>query len=287
MIYSMTAFAREQTQNDLGEITFELRSVNHRYLEVAFRLPEMFRFLESDMRSLINQYLQRGKIDVSLNYSPALAISEIKINSNVLQSLVSAIKELQNSDISFAQVDPLAVLKWPGISNGETVDDEKLSEKILASLKKSLESLKKNRAREGAALAKIILEKVHASEIEVNKVKQLASMIVSTLREKLYEKIKAFAVDVDSNRLEQELVLQSQKADITEELDRLTTHLKEVENIITQGGVIGRKLDFLMQELNREANTLSSKSTSIEATNAAVELKVLIEQMREQIQNIE
>lgn len=287
MIYSMTAFAREQAKTEFGDITLELRSVNQRFLECNFRLPDAFRSLEPEMRTRLNQYLQRGKIDVSLNFLPTVVASELKINEANLQQVVAAIAVIEKKLPKLASVDPLALLKWPGIAVMTELDNQALPKIILEKFELALKTLKQARVKEGTALATIILERVNAAEQELHKAERYAGDLAKTLRAKLQEKVQAFAVTVDSSRLEQEIVLQCQKADIDEELDRLKTHLQEVRQILGQGGVMGRKLDFLAQELNREANTLGSKSTIIELTNAAVELKVLIEQMREQIQNIE
>ncbi len=287
MIYSMTAFAREHAKTEFGELTLELRSVNQRFLEINFRLPETFRHLEPEMRALINQYFQRGKIDIFLNFLPMIVSAEIKINQANLQQLATTVLAMQKTVQNIGNIDPLALLKWPGIASVAELDNDQVAKILLNHFEAALKTLKKNREKEGAVLANIIIERVNAAAVEVDKVQGFSNTIVTMLRSKLQEKLKSFAVEVDANRLEQEVVLQCQKADIQEELDRLKTHLEEVRDILRQGGVVGRKLDFLMQELNREANTLGSKAVNIESTNVAVELKVLIEQMREQIQNIE
>ena len=287
MIYSMTAFAREQAQGDFGEIIFEIRSVNQRFLDVYFRLPEAFRYLETELRARIGKQLKRGKVEINLNYNTGAIGSEIKINQRNLQQLSQAINALQDTVVYLAPVDPLALLQWPGITSSENTDVSIIEEKILTTFDDAIKSLKESRRREGAALAETLLQRVQGCEAEVSKVEKVSTEIVANLRQKLITRISALEVEVNVERLEQEIVMQCQKADIAEEIDRLKTHLKEVKNSLTEGGAVGRRLDFLMQELNREANTLGSKAITIDTTNVSLELKVLIEQMREQIQNIE
>lgn len=287
MIYSMTAFAREQAQNDFGEIIFEIRSVNQRFLDLHFRLPEAFRYLETELRTRISKQLKRGKIEVSLSFKAGMAGTEIKLNQSNLQQLSKAIDEAQSTVLNLAPMDPLALLKWPGITSSNTTDVSIIEEAMLTTFDNALHSLKENRQREGAALADMLLQRIHGCEAEVTKVEKVSAEIVTKLRQKLRDKIAVFEVEVNAERLEQEIVMQCQKADIAEEIDRLLAHLIEVKNVLAKGGAVGRRLDFLMQELNREANTLGSKATTIDTTNVSVELKVLIEQMREQIQNIE
>lgn len=288
MISSMTGFAFKQIQTDIGDFTIEIRSVNHRFLDVSFRLPDLFRYLEPELRVIINKELKRGKIEVNLNYVPTI-VTDIQINQDKLQQLAGLINAMRV--LNLAAVNPLEVLKWPGIIYGAGVDYDKLTLTTLSYFTSTLKELNQNRKKEGTVLSSHILERVSVCENEVKNVRTHASELIALLRQKCLEKIKFLTngsgLEMDNNRIEQEIVIQAQKADIDEELDRLENHFNEIREIITKGGAIGRRLDFIMQELNREANTLASKAITIATTNAAVELKVLVEQMREQIQNIE
>ena len=285
---SMTGFARQQGKFDGGTLIWEIRSVNHRYLEPHFRLPDALRQLEQPLRERLRKQLQRGKIEATLHWQQTQGDSgDININLPLAKQIACAAMQVNDLLANTAPINALEMLKWPGVLQGETQDTEQLVADGLALFDQALQQLQQHRAREGEELARLIEQRLDAIDVQVLAVRQLLPGILSAQRDKLRERLAELSVELDQNRLEQELVLLAQKADVDEELDRLDTHVAEVRHTLAQRGAIGRRLDFLMQELNREANTLSSKSIVSETTQAAVELKVLIEQMREQIQNIE
>ncbi len=279
---SMTAFARGKGESSFGTITIELKSVNHRYLEPNFRLPERFKELEAWMRDTLKNRVSRGKFDISLNYQFSAREQTLEIDSNALDALTSAC-----SKISDQCLNPLEILKWPGILIETELDLEEAIPTAKLAFKEALELLVENREREGAATLLMIKDRLDKMRLEASNVAKLMPELLAAQKEKLEQKLADFKASLDEGRVEAEFVILAQKADIDEELDRLAAHLDEVDRVIHSNNSIGRRLDFLMQELNREANTLSSKSFSAVTTNAAVEMKVLIEQMREQIQNIE
>ncbi|MCV6622137.1 MAG: YicC family protein [Cellvibrionaceae bacterium] len=284
---SMTGFARSEQQYPWGSISWELRSVNHRYLEPNFRLPEAHRGLEPNLREQIRNKLSRGKLDISLNIQ--LGSSEnnqIGLNQELIEQLISANQQLQGLG-DFSPLDPLELLKWPGVIIEDRVDGEQLKQDALSQFGQTIDQLIDSRNREGEELANMIEQRLQGISEQVTLVRGLMPQILQAQRDKLLERLSDLKADLDADRVEQEIVILAQKADVDEELDRLDTHVNEVRRTLKQKGAIGRRLDFLMQELNREANTLSSKSIVTDTTAAAVELKVLIEQMREQIQNIE
>ena len=286
-IHSMTAFARESANTEQGMLTIELRTVNHRYLDSSFKLPDSLRALEPKLREMIANNLARGKVDcmMRLQANPQRSASLV-INREMLEDLAKASSEIETV-IKTAQPTALQVLQFPGICSASEDSEEELHKASLVLAKQALSSLADNRVREGAKLAKMITERIQLVEAEVAMTKARVPELLQQQRDKVIARIQELEVDVDQGRLEQELVHLSHKADVDEELDRLDAHVSEVRRTLDKGGPCGRRLDFLMQELNREANTLSSKSTSSGTTQNAVELKVLIEQMREQIQNIE
>ncbi|WP_299981166.1 YicC/YloC family endoribonuclease [uncultured Pseudoteredinibacter sp.] len=284
---SMTGFARSEQQYPWGSISWELRSVNHRYLEPNFRLPEAHRGLEPNLREQIRNKLSRGKLDISFNIQ--LGSSEnnqIGLNQALIEQLISANQQLQGLG-DFSPLDPLELLKWPGVIIEDRVDGEQLKQDALSQFGQTIDQLIDSRNREGEELANMIEQRLQGISEQVTLVRGLMPQILQAQRDKLLERLSDLKADLDADRVEQEIVILAQKADVDEELDRLDTHVNEVRRTLKQKGAIGRRLDFLMQELNREANTLSSKSIVTDTTAAAVELKVLIEQMREQIQNIE
>jgi len=286
-IHSMTAFARESANTEQGMLTIELRTVNHRYLDSSFKLPDSLRALEPKLREMIANNLARGKVDcmMRLQANPQRSASLV-INREMLEDLAKASSEIETV-IKTAQPTALQVLQFPGICSASEDSEEELHKASLVLAKQALSSLADNRVREGAKLAKMINERIQLVEAEVAMTKARVPELLQQQRDKVIARIQELEVDADQGRLEQELVHLSHKADVDEELDRLDAHVSEVRRTLDKGGPCGRRLDFLMQELNREANTLSSKSTSSGTTQNAVELKVLIEQMREQIQNIE
>lgn len=287
MIRSMTAFARQQLRTEFGEFIFEIRTVNQRFLDLFFRLPETFKYLEMDLRQSAADYLSRGKVEINLNFVPLFSDSSIEINYGNLKQLAKAIDSMQNIVFNLASVSGLDLMKWPGIIKTKELDEQLAKKNILLCFQKTMEKLIEQREKEGAALKVILLRRVYDCQAELKKVEDLSVNIKTAFIARIKEKFAVLKSELDANRLEQEIVFLLQKSDISEEIDRLKTHLNEVKEILNKGGVVGRRLDFLMQELNREANTLGAKSILLESSNVSIELKVLIEQMREQIQNIE
>jgi len=286
---SMTGFARREAKLPWGTVIWEIRSVNHRYLEPGFRLPEDFRELEPALRDLIRKALQRGKVEAALSIQwEQENDSELGVNLSRVSQLAGAAQQIteQLGELA-APVNPLDILKWPGVIQKQEMDREAMQQAVLDLFDEALKQLIEHRTREGAELEQLILQRLDAVSAQVVAVRARLPEILQSQREKLQTKIASLQVELDPERLEQEIALLAQKADVDEELDRLDTHVIEVKRSLKQTDSLGRRLDFLMQELNREANTLSSKSIVSETTQAAVELKVLIEQMREQVQNIE
>lgn len=292
MIRSMTAFSRVQQGNDNGEIVWELKSVNHRYLEPGFKLPEEFRSLEPDIRQQLARYLKRGKIDISLRYKLHNKIqTSIQLNADLVKSLRKVEREVLTIVHEGHSLSVADILRWPGVVDELDKDFTPLKELALTSLDTALKQLLESREREGKALYEMISSRcLQAGEI-VKQVQKRRPEVLQGIRQKwesqMNDKLASWAESADPARLEQELVILAQKMDIEEELDRLLAHIEEVNQVLQRDEAIGRRLDFLMQELNREANTLSSKSQDTITTKFAVDLKVLIEQMREQVQNIE
>ncbi|MDH5601038.1 MAG: YicC family protein [Gammaproteobacteria bacterium] len=288
MARSMTAFARQELVKEWGTMTLELRSVNHRYLDVSMRMPEELRNLEHKIREKISSRLARGKVDVGLKFNRTETVAgEIEINKELVKQIAHASREIDHILYNADSVSSLDILRWPGVIKTPALDTEELHNALFELLDITLADMLECREREGEKLSKLIEERCQSiSGVIVNVQKRLPE-IMQLWREKLLTRIKEAGVEVDENRIEQELVMLAQKTDVDEELDRLTTHISEVERVLKDNKPIGRRLDFLMQELNREANTLGSKSIDTETTKASVDLKVFIEQMREQIQNIE
>jgi len=286
---SMTGFARREAKLSWGTAVWEIRSVNHRYLEPSFRLPEDFREIEPHLREAMRKSLQRGKVEASLSIQwEHEAESDLGINLSRVTQLAKAATQI--NDVlgkAAAPLSALEILKWPGVMQKQELDREAMQAAVLSVFDEALIGLIEHRSREGAELENLIMQRLDAVSSQVVKVRARMPEILAAQREKLQTKLAALQIDLDPERLEQEIVLLAQKADVDEELDRLDTHVIEVKRSLKQTDSLGRRLDFLMQELNREANTLSSKSIVSDTTQAAVELKVLIEQMREQVQNIE
>ncbi|MES9841090.1 MAG: YicC/YloC family endoribonuclease [Candidatus Thiodiazotropha endolucinida] len=284
----MTAFAREEYRGDLGILSWEIRSVNHRYLELFLRLPEELRVLEPMIREHINARLGRGKLDVSLKFKPGgVAEAGLSVNQRMVHQLVNAerqIADLTDLNESLRSGD---LLRWPGVLEENEQDLTPVKQQAMALLETTIDSLIDNRLREGDRLGEIIRQRCGSLKLQVEQVRDLMPEVLDGFRNRISERLSEVLDEMDETRLEQEMVILAQRLDVDEEMDRLETHLDEVERVLAADEPIGRRLDFLMQELNREANTLTSKSTSVDVTRAAVEMKVLIEQMREQIQNIE
>jgi len=288
MIQSMTAFARESAAVKQAILTVELRTVNHRYLDLSFKLPEQLRALEPKFRELASASLGRGKVECMVRVqSQGSDDMELHVDANKLDAVLAAAAQVQSRLDKPAAIDPLQILQFPGITRGPETSEEKLQAESLKLFKKALKTLTDNRKREGEKLADMVLDRLAQVEEEVKATRKILPQLLAQQRDRLVSRIADLDLEADQGRLEQEIVFMAQKADVDEELDRLEAHVSEVRHALDKGGPCGRRLDFLMQELNREANTLSSKSVSATTTQNAVELKVLIEQMREQIQNIE
>lgn len=294
MPLSMTGFSRveaelaDQDSRSWGSFAWEIRSVNHRYLETSFRLPEHLKELEPQLRERLRKALARGKLDIALHlHIDNSSENTLQINTSLVAQISSALEQIEDQLANAAATNALEILKWPGVAQQQSLDRQQQLKQTLAKFDDAIKQLIDNRAREGAELAAHIEQRLSAIADHVSHVRTAMPKIIQAQRGKLNAKVAELNVELERDRLEQEIVLLVQKADVDEELDRLDTHIIEVRRTLKQSGSIGRRLDFLMQELNREANTLSSKSIVSETTLAAVELKVLIEQMREQIQNIE
>lgn len=288
MTASMTAFARQEQATQWGAIAWEIRSVNHRYLETQFRLPENLRDLEPLLREKLRKAFSRGKLEISLNFRPDAEQSQnFCVNTELVKQLGQALQQVQNTLGQGGSPEPLELLKWPGVLQTAEVDYPQVKTIALTLFDTALEQLAAMRAQEGLALEAIILQRMHRIDEITREMRDHMPAIMAQQKQKLQRRIDEAKTELEPGRLEQEVVLLLQKADVDEELDRLQTHVSEVARTFKQKAAIGRRLDFLMQELNREANTLSSKAVDTDVTQTAVELKVLIEQMREQIQNIE
>lgn len=286
MIISMTAFGRQEATAAWGHAIWEIKTVNHRYLEMSIRLPEDLRMLENRVREQISSKLKRGKVDCNLRYSPDESESNaISINTNLAGKIVTAAQSLQMSDPQ--PINPLDILRWPGVINKEIPDPGIIGGPLLALLDTTLDTLIDTRKREGEKIYTMILERCKKSKQQVDLVRAEFPQLMDSIRQRIVTRAKELVVDLDNDRLEQEIVYLAQKLDVAEEIDRLDAHIDEVMNVLDQNTPVGRRLDFLMQEMNREANTLGSKAANLELSNASIELKVLIEQMREQIQNVE
>ena len=288
MISSMTAFGRTEETGPEGHNVWEIRTVNHRYLEITLRLPEELRMLEVRFRECISGRISRGKVDCTLRHEPPYSeYNALPVNTELVRALLNAAASITAITPHTAPLNALDILRWPGVINRTTADPEIIGATLLQQLAKTLDVLEESRRREGVKLRTILLERCDAAMKIVHNIKGRIPEIIAGLREKLLAKAQELKIELDPERLEQEILLLTQKYDSAEEMDRLETHINEVRHVLDQKEPVGRRLDFLMQELNREANTLGSKSAHYDCTNASVELKVLIEQMREQIQNIE
>lgn len=289
MIRSMTAFASNETKIGGLTITCELRSVNHRYCDLNFKLPEQLRFLEIELRNRIVEQIKRGKIECAFSYKKNSTSDESSLNINIpaLKALLQATSEIEQHMHSSRSFSALDVLNFPGIQQIQEIDKAELQAQVLALLQTTLVQLLDTREREGEQTALTLVEKCQKMQEFIQTATLRMPEVLLQIRNRLLERINELVAEPNFDRLEQELVLLTQKLDVNEELERLKTHLQEVLRVLKQTEPVGRRLDFLMQELNREANTLGSKSADKEMTQIAIELKVLIEQMREQVQNIE
>lgn len=288
MIRSMTAFAHRELTIEHGALNWEVRTVNHRYLDISLRLPEEFRSQENAIRETIQSNLKRGKVDATLRFSPTKGnTSEIRINEPLARALIIACRQLEAITDNPEPLKAVDILRWPGVTQDATPDMDILSAHANALLQDTLGDLLEMREREGKRLADFIFQRCdQIAEITV-RIRKHRPGIIAAQREKIINRIEELKLSPDYNRIEQELVILAQRLDVDEELDRLMAHLDEINDVLERDEPVGRRLDFLMQELNREANTLASKSNDSDTTQAAVDLKVMIEQMREQVQNIE
>jgi uncharacterized protein (TIGR00255 family) len=293
MISSMTGFARREVSGGFGQLTCELRSVNHRYLEPGFRLPEELRSVETELRQILTRELRRGKLDCTIHLRGAhQAERELLVDEAALARVLARAQDIAGRITAgkltgSAPINPIDVLRWPGVLKDEAPDSESLQAACRALFSETVRELAAARTREGERLRELIEQRCVALAVLVASVRTRMPEIRERLRSKLHERLAEVAASVDAERFEQELVLILQRADVDEELDRLDGHIVEIRRVIGGTEAAGRRLDFLMQELNREANTLSSKSQELDTTRLAVDMKVLIEQMREQVQNIE
>ncbi|MGF1706195.1 YicC/YloC family endoribonuclease [Enterovibrio baiacu] len=287
MIHSMTAYARREIKGTWGSAVWEIRSVNQRYLETYIRMPEQFRGLEPIVRERFRQRLARGKVECNLRFEAnASANTELKINEALAKQVIHAAKWIKEMS-GEGNIGPFQVLQWPGVMEAPEQDMDLVNKALLEGFDETVNDFIAARASEGDNMKALIEQRLDAIDAEVVKVRAKMPEILNWQRERLLTKLEDAKVELDANRVEQEIILLAQKSDVAEELDRLDSHVSETKKILKKGGACGRRLDFMMQEFNRESNTLASKSISTDITASGVELKVLIEQMREQIQNIE
>ena len=288
MTRSMTAFASSEAQIGPLAITCELRSVNHRYCDISCKLPERLRFTEASIRAVLQKKISRGKIEITLNYRQQKSTGpDFLVDMQAVAAVLQATAEIERQMTSPGSFSALQVLSMPGIQKEPDIDPELLEQGIIDLCDKAMQQLLKAREREGRQLQQLIEERCQGVLQQVKSAQQRMPDVLQRLRNKLHTRIVDLIADPDMERLEQEMIFLLQKLDVEEELDRLETHVTEVLHTLQQDQPVGRRLDFLMQEMNREANTLGSKSSDKEMTRIAIELKVLIEQMREQVQNIE
>lgn len=287
MIYSMTAFACLEVKKDWGDAVWEIRSVNQRYLENFFRLPEQFRGLENTLREKLRQSLTRGKIECSLRIETKKQTNaELNLNKELANQVIQSLQWIK-TQAGEGEINLTDVLRYPGVVEAQEQDLDAISQDLLTAFDDLLTDFIAMRGREGEKLNDIIQQRLDAIAVEADKVRSQMPAVLQWQRERLLQRFEDAQLNLDPQRVEQEMILLAQRVDVAEELDRLQMHVKETTNILKKGGAVGRKLDFMMQELNRESNTLASKSINADITASAVELKVLIEQMREQIQNLE
>jgi uncharacterized protein (TIGR00255 family) len=287
MIRSMTGFARRERQFPWGSLAWELKTVNHRFLEMGCRLPEEFRVGEAEFRQRVAASVRRGKVECSLHFRPAVVAGALEVDSELLASLTDRVRAIAAQAGPAARIDALDLLRWPGVIHDGTRDPAPMVAAAHTLLAEALAELARFRDSEGGRLRDALEQRCEGLIEFAARVADRLPEVRARMRAKLLERIATLVADVDQDRLEQELAILAQRLDVDEEIDRLRGHVTEVRKTFSDQEAAGRRLDFLMQELNREANTLSSKSQDIETTRAAVDMKVLIEQMREQVQNIE
>ena len=284
---SMTAFAEATVISNGFQLSWELRSVNHRYLENQFRLPETLRAVEPAVREQLRRRIKRGKIDAILKLEPDTSEPKLALNNVLLRQLAAATEEITNAVPNAAPPNTLDLLKWPGVLANPQVDQAVLMNTAADLFNDALERLIEARHSEGERLLTVLQQQLGSIETIVEFVRPLGDSIMQLQQQRLQQKLRELKVKADPARLEQEVALLAQRADIREELDRLDIHVDEARKLLNAKGPHGRRLDFLSQELNREANTLGAKASQTEISQKAIDLKVVIEQIREQVQNIE
>lgn len=288
MVHSMTAFARAQQEVEGLVLTWELKSVNHRFLEVQIRLPEQLRGLEHSLRELARRHLNRGKVDCTLRTTSSGSSGRLTLNRPLLLQILATLEQVRRDAPDMGPPDAMDILRWPGMLAAEVeLDAEHLTEPVGAVFEEALTQLMDHRAREGEALKETLQDRLDASDALVEEIKQHTASLADRVTERLRQRVEELAATVEPERLEQEVVLLAARGDVAEELDRLRIHVEEARSNLRGPGPHGRRLDFLTQELNREANTVAAKSMLAETSQRAVDLKVVIEQIREQVQNLE
>jgi len=288
MICSLTSSARSVDDGELGSMSWDIRTVNHRFLDVSVRLPDEYRSLESKVRARIMARLSRGKVDCTLRFQSAhTAAGQLHLNHDLVSRLSTLLKEINGILGSAQHVNALELLQWPGVIKPAEQDCDELAYLVLNLLERALDEVVVVRQREGEKLKEAVLQRCDGIDALMLEAKNILPEILVAHRDRVKAKIKELDLSLDTQRLEQEVALLAQKMDVDEELDRLAIHITEIRRVLKQGGAVGRRLDFLLQECNREANTLGAKSVSTKTTSISVDSKVLIEQIREQIQNVE
>ncbi len=287
MILSMTGYAAASAEHESGSLTLELRAVNHRYLDIQLRMPDELRSFEGALREAISAQLQRGKVECRINYVARSAQTGAALNQDLLRQLAAWNQEVQAVLPDARSLSVADVLRWNGVLETPTASADELRTRLLELLQTALEEFSASRAREGEKLKEFLVQRVEKIETLRNGVLPHIPAAIAAYEQKLITRLQEAMQSADDERIRQEITLFAAKIDVDEELSRLASHLTEMRRILTQGGAVGKRLDFLMQELNREANTLGSKSVDAEVSRSAMEMKILIEQMREQIQNLE
>ncbi|NCF32278.1 MAG: YicC family protein [Proteobacteria bacterium] len=286
-LYSMTAFAQASAIHDGYHMNWELRSVNHRYLENQFRLPDTLRGIEPKARELMRKRLKRGKVDATLKLELEESGQAMALNAALLKQVIAAANEVKKSAPDAAAPSTLDLLRWPGVLESDGIDQDRATQLATELFEQALERLVAARGSEGQRLEQVLDQQLTTIDRVVESVRPLGESIMQVQQQRLIQRLQELRVTADPTRLEQEVALLAQRGDIREELDRLVIHVAEARKLLTQPGPHGRRLDFLSQELNREANTLGAKATQTDMSQKAIDLKVVIEQIREQVQNIE
>lgn len=286
IIHSMTGSASKLVNSQLANINIDISSVNGRYLEIYLKLPDNLRHLDSKLRALCQEKLTRGKLDCYITYA-LNAQASLNIDANQLEALSEALNQVEKTIPNACNLNPMEILQYPGILKQPANIQDLIDEQVLENFAKALDSLVKTRESEGEKLKQALQVRLDLIEKQADLIEVQLTNLTKIEREKILKKIEDLKIEIDPQRIEQEVAIIAQKADVEEEYDRLRAHIKEVRSIIDKGGICGKRLDFMMQEFNRESNTLASKASNLDITRIAVELKVLIEQMREQVQNIE